>query len=182
VAIRLDKAAARCIVICRSRFSATINEAGLLGQQSPKNLKFPMRGFYLPFSDIGCSFPSLPSLHNLSLALGFLARIRIADPCVSRKPFMRRIAVWTVGLPEKYRARAENRGLNVCAGGNCSSGFRATNHKNAHQAVSWLCVGGPLPLVCDEKIKAQRQFIGFLAARRSQASEPASQLKSGAAF
>src|SRR5438552_9814343 len=69
------------------------------------------------------------SLRNLSLALGFVARLRIADPCVSRKPFMRRIAVRTVGLPEKDRARAENRGLNVCAGGNCSSGFRATNHK-----------------------------------------------------
>jgi hypothetical protein len=51
------------------------------------------------------------SLHNLSLALGFIARLRIADPCVSRKPFMRRVAVWTVGLPEKDRARAENRGL-----------------------------------------------------------------------
>ena len=81
------------------------------------------------------------SLRNLSLALGFVARLSIADPCVSRKPFMRRIAVRTVGLPEKDRARAENRGLNVCAGGNRSSGFRATNHKNTHQADSWLCVG-----------------------------------------
>jgi len=33
--------------------------------------------------------------------------------------------------------------------------------------------------MCDEKIKAQRQFTGFLAARRSQASEAASPLKSG---
>jgi hypothetical protein len=36
--------------------------------------------------------------------------------------------------------------------------------------------------MCDEKLKAQRQFTGFLAARRSQASEPASPLKSGAVF
>ena len=27
--------------------------------------------------------------------------IKLADPCVSSKPFMRCIAVWTVGLPKK---------------------------------------------------------------------------------
>jgi hypothetical protein len=48
--------------------------------------------------------PRLVSLHNLLLALGFVRRPRIADPRVSRKPFMRFIAMWTVGLPEKYRA------------------------------------------------------------------------------
>ena len=40
----------------------------------------------------------------LSRVLGFVGSLRIADPCVSSKPFMRRIAVWTVGLPEKYWA------------------------------------------------------------------------------
>ena len=47
----------------------------------------------------------------LSRVLGFVGSLKIADPCVSSKPFMRRIAVWTVGLPEKYWARAEGRGL-----------------------------------------------------------------------
>jgi hypothetical protein len=68
--------------------------------------------------------------------LGFVGSLRIADPCLSSKPFMRRIAVSTVGLPEKYWARAERRGFDVCAGGNCPPGFPATNHKNTHQAHS----------------------------------------------
>jgi hypothetical protein len=108
------------------------------------------------------------SLHNLSRALDVAGRRRIANPCVFRKPFMRRIAVWTVGLPKKYRARAESRRFDVSAGGNCPPGFRATNHKNTHQANSRLWRAEEIPLMCDEKIKAQRQFKGVLAARRSR--------------
>ena len=77
---------------------------------------------------------------------------------------MRRIAVWTVGLPEKYRARAESRRLGVFPGGNCSSGFWATNHKHTHQGKLLAVEGGGVPLVCDEKTKARRQFTGFLEA------------------
>ena len=136
----------------------------------------------MTFSDIGGSFPSFPcSLHNLSLVLSAVERCRIADPCISRKPFMRRVAVWTVGLPEKYRAGAESGGINIFAGGNCPSSFRATNHKNTHQATPDY-EGGGVPLMCDEKIKAQRQVTGFLVAGRSQAGAAASPLKSAPAL
>ena len=54
-------------------------------------------------------------------------RSGIAHPCISSKPFMRRIAVRTLGLAEKYRAGAESGEINIFAGGNCPSSFRATN-------------------------------------------------------
>ena len=67
--------------------------------------------------------------------------LRITDPCVSSKPFMRGIAVWTEGLSEKYRAGAKSSGINVCAGGNCPPGSQATGHKNTHKTRSSLWLG-----------------------------------------
>jgi hypothetical protein len=58
----------------------------------------------------------------LPLVLGFFGSFRIANPRIARKPFMRRIAVRAVGLPEKHRARAEDRCVDICAGGNCLPG------------------------------------------------------------
>ncbi len=58
----------------------------------------------------------------LSLMLGFV-RFKITNPCIFSEPLMCPIAMWTVGLAEKYRARAEGRGFHIFAGRNCSPGL-----------------------------------------------------------
>jgi len=68
----------------------------------------------------------------LSVLVGFVGIVGIADPCISSEPLMHRIAMWTVGLAEKNGARAESCGVNVCTSGNCPPSFRATDHKNTH--------------------------------------------------
>ena len=72
----------------------------------------------------------------LSLVLHFIASVGIADPCISGKPFMRRLAVWTIGVAEKNRAGAERCGVHVSASGNGLPRFRATNHKKTHEGHS----------------------------------------------
>jgi hypothetical protein len=89
--------------------------------------------------------------------------IRLADPCVPGKPFMQRIAVWTVGLPKKHWARTESSSFDVSAGGNRTAGFQATDHKNTHGAAP-SCGRGGVSLMFDEKIKVQWQFGDFVAA------------------
>ena len=89
--------------------------------------------------------------------------IKLADPCVSSKPFMRCIAVWTVGLPKKHWARTESSSFDVSAGRNGTPGFRATDHKNTHGAAP-SCGRGEVSLMFDEKIKVQWQFGDFVAA------------------
>ena len=58
----------------------------------------------------------------LSLMLGFV-RFRITNPCIFSEPLMRCIAMGTVRLTEKYRARAEGRGFHICPGRNCPPGL-----------------------------------------------------------
>ena len=70
-----------------------------------------------------------------------LTFIRLADPCVSSKPFMRCMS----------------------AGRNGTPGFRATDHKNTHGAAP-SCGRGGVSLMFDEKIKVQWQFGDFVAA------------------
>ena len=74
--------------------------------------------------------------------------LRLADPCVSSKPFMQCIAVWTVGLPKKHWARSESSSFDLSAGRNGTPGFRATDHKNTHGAApradfGWVELGFP---------------------------------------
>jgi len=88
--------------------------------------------------------------------------VGIADPCVFDKPLMLHPAVWTVGAAEKYRVLLNNLD-SMCLPVEIARpvfGQRIISMPiKRTPAVKSFAV-----LLWEEKIKAQRQFVGFVEA------------------